>query len=79
MSQSNNAPQKIGTIDDKFMHDFNPLHFYSRIVEYGIKRDDALEIARFYEEYIYTPIKEIKKNYNRINSDDRTKSSTQTI
>ena len=47
-----------------FEHTFNPLHYYSRLLELGIDRQYALKIAKKYEENTYLEVVDYLKDNN---------------
>ena len=57
--------------EEKFCHEYNPLHFYSRLRDMGFKEEDAKSIAMYYGEYVFTPVCETYHNFIEPREEDQ--------
>ena len=42
-----------------FASKYNPMTFYSNLIELGLKPREAIEVARYYEEMFYDPLMDL--------------------
>ena len=47
---------------DEFAHNYNPLHFYSRLIDLGLEQKEAMRWAQIYEFGVYQEIMDIVEN-----------------
>ena len=65
MSLSENATDRLEEKVKEFEHVYNPLHFYSRLIDYGINKEIALVFAKNYEEKIYKSVMAYKRHLKK--------------
>lgn len=56
--EAETAEEKIEKINN-FCHVYNPLHFYCRLVENGVGKEEAKKFSQMYEHLIYKPASQI--------------------